>query len=474
MAGVPTAHDRRSARTGSLRTAPRVLVADDQPDVVEALRLLLVSAGFTLEAASGPTQALARVRSGEFDAALVDLNYTRDTTSGREGLDLLTRLREVDETLPVVVMTAWGSVEGAVEAMRRGARDYIEKPWNNSRLLATLRTQIELGRALRRSQKLETENERLRRDRGLPRLIATSSAMAPVLEVMERVAPSDANILLTGEHGTGKEVAARWLHAASGRRDTPLVTVNMGGFAEGVFESELFGHVKGAFTDARADRVGCFELADSGTLFLDEIANTSLRVQANLLRVLETGEIQRVGSSVVRRCDVRVFSATNADLDEAVSERRFREDLLYRLNTVEIRLPPLRDRAGDISLLAAHFLECYSARYGRPGMTLSAGASRALRRHPWPGNVRELRQTVERAVLLSRGLEIGVGDLGLRLAAGTRPPLEDRTIAEVERFLIERALDRSDGNVSRAAEKLGLSRSALYRRIERYRLGEGP
>ena len=473
MAGIPAAHDSRRD-TGSRRstsTRPRVLAAD-QPDVVEALRLLLVSAGFALETAAGPSEVLVRVRRGEFDAALVDLNYTRDTTSGREGLDLLTKLREVDETLPVVVMTAWGSVEGAVEAMRRGARDYVEKPWNNRRLLATLKTQIELGRALRRSQKLETENERLRRDRGLPRLIATSRAMAPVLEMMERVAPSDANILLTGEHGTGKDVAARWLHAASGRRDTPLVTVNMGGFAEGVFESELFGHVKGAFTDARADRVGCFELADGGTLFLDEIANTSLKVQANLLRVLETGEIQRVGSSVVRRCDVRVLAATNAELDEAVRERRFREDLLYRLNTVEIKLPPLRDRTDDIPLLAAHFLKLHSTRYRRAEMTFSTGAMRALRRHRWPGNVRELRQTVERAVLLSRGLEIGTEDLGLRLAGGTRPPLEEGTLAEVERFLIERTLDRCDGNVSRAAKKLGLSRSALYRRIERYGLGE--
>lgn len=476
MSGIPATAGRRYVRTGPRRSAsarPRVLVADDQPDVVEALRLLLVSAGFALETAAGPSEVLVRMRRGEFDAALVDLNYTRDTTSGREGLDLLTKLREVDETLPVVVMTAWGSVEGAVEAMRRGARDYIEKPWNNRRLLATLKTQIELGRALRRSQKLETENERLRRDRGLPRLIATSRAMAPVLEMMERVAPSDANILLTGEHGTGKEVAARWLHAASGRRDTPLVTVNMGGFAEGVFESELFGHVKGAFTDARADRVGCFELADGGTLFLDEIANASLKVQGNLLRVLETGEIQRVGSSLVRRCDVRVLSATNAELDDAVGERRFREDLLYRLNTVEIKLPPLRDRAEDIPLLAAHFLKLHSTRYRRVGMAFSAGALQALRRHPWPGNVRELRQTVERAVLLSRGLEIGVGDLGLRLAGGTRSPLEEGTLAEVERFLIDKALDRCDGNVSRAAKKLGLSRSALYRRIERYGLGEG-
>lgn len=453
---------------------PRVLIADDQPDVVEALRLLLASAGFGLETASSPREALDRARVGEFDAALIDLNYTRDTISGREGLDLLAKLRDLDTTLPVVVMTAWGSVEGAVQAMQRGARDYIEKPWDNTRLLATLETQIEFGRALRRSQKLETENQRLRRGQhGLPPLIAGSSAMEPVLKMMDRAAPSDANILLTGEHGTGKEVAARWLHAASQRRDWPLVTVNMGGFAEGVFESELFGHVKGAFTDARTDRVGCFELAHRGTLFLDEIANTSLKVQANLLRVLETGEIQRVGSSVVRRCDVRVLSATNANLDDAVAEGRFREDLLYRLNTVEITLPPLRDRQEDIPVLAAHFLKRYSTRYGRPEVYFSAEASKALLSHSWPGNVRELLQSVERAVVLSRSPEIGVEHLGLRRTSTGERSLEGLTLAEVERVLVKRALEQFGGNVSRAAAKLGLSRSALYRRIERHRIGVG-
>ncbi|MCY4400387.1 MAG: sigma-54 dependent transcriptional regulator [Gemmatimonadetes bacterium] len=449
----------------------RILIADDQPDVVEALRLLMVSAGFRPEMATGPAEALSRVRESEFDAALIDLNYTRDTTSGREGLDLLSGLRDLDATLPVVVMTAWGSVESAVEAMRRGARDYIEKPWDNARLLAILETQIQLGRALRRSQKLETENERLRSLGGLPRLIAKSAAMKPVLTVMERVGPSGANILLTGEHGTGKDVVARWLHATSGRQSAPLVTVNMGGFSEGVFESELFGHVKGAFTDARSDRVGCFELADGGTLFLDEIANTSPHVQATLLRVLETGEIQRVGSSMVRRADVRVLSATNANLDEAVAAGRFREDLLYRLNTVEIPIPPLRDRTEDIPLLAAHFLKRQSMRYGRPGVAFSPGASHALLCHPWPGNVRELKHTVERAILMCPGSEIDVEDLGLRRGAGNSLPLEDLELAEVERLLVERALEHHDGNVSRAARKLGLSRSAMYRRLKQHRIG---
>jgi DNA-binding NtrC family response regulator len=320
---------------------PRLLVADDDPAVLEALRLLLKGEGFQVETATSPGGVLSAVETRDFDAALIDMNYTRDTTGGIEGLDLISRIQTLDASLPVMVMTAWGSIEGAVEAMRRGARDYIEKPWDNARLLQQLRTQIELGRAIRMTQRLENENRTLRRD-GTPELVATSPAMQPVLRLMERVAPSDANALVVGEHGTGKEVVARWLHAASARANRPLVTVNLGGLAEGVFESELFGHMRGAFTDAKTDRVGRFELADGGTLFLDEIANLSMSQQAKLLRVLQTGELERVGSSKTRHVDVRVISATNADLAAEVAAGRFREDLLFRINTIEIKLPPLR------------------------------------------------------------------------------------------------------------------------------------
>ena len=448
----------------------RILVADDQPDVVEALRLLLKAEGFQPQSASSPAGVLHAVEGGDFDLGLMDLNYTRDTTSGREGLDLLTRLRDLDSTLPVVVMTAWGSVEGAVEAMRRGARDYIEKPWDNDRLLTTLRTHVELGRALRRSQILEQENRHLKGE-GVPELIAGSKAMQPVLDIIERVGPSDANVLIVGEHGTGKEVVARWLHHVSGRAKAPLVAVNAGGFSEGVFESELFGHVKGAFTDAKADRVGCFELADGGTLFLDEIANISTQQQAKLLRVLETGEIQRVGSSKIRKVDVRVLSATNANLGESVAQGDFREDLLYRLNTVEIRLPPLRDRREDIPLLAAHFLGNSAKRYGREVEGFSAAAMDALLRHTWPGNVRELQHAVERSLLMARGGRIEAADLGLRRREDGSIQMEELTLEEAERLLIEKALDRAQGNVSKAADALGLSRSALYRRLQRHDLG---
>jgi DNA-binding NtrC family response regulator len=367
-------------------------------------------------------------------------------------------------------MTAWGSVEGAVEAMRRGARDYVEKPWDNQRLLATVRTQAELGRALRRSHRMEGEHLTLQKDDDLPDLIAESKAMQPVLDLVRRVGPSVANVLVTGEHGTGKEVVARRLHAVSERSRKPLVAVNVGGFSEGVFESEIFGHVKGAFTDAKTDRTGCFEMADGGTLFLDEIANITLQQQAKLLRVLETGEVQRVGSSRMRTVDVRVLSATNADLGEAVAEGSFREDLLYRLNTVEIHLPPLRERREDILPLALHFLRREADRYERDVLGFSREASEALLRHRWPGNVRELEHTMERAVLMARGREVSVGDLSLRRRGDEEALMEELTLDEAERILIEKALERAGGNVSRAAEALGLSRSALYRRLQRHDL----
>jgi DNA-binding NtrC family response regulator len=433
--------------------------------VLEALRILLKAEGFDATTASSPVDVLTSARRQDFDLALVDLNYTRDTTSGHEGLDLLSGLRELDPTMPVVVMTAWGSVDGAVEAMRRGARDYIEKPWDNERLLATIRAQVDLRRALRRSQLLEGENLRLKGE-GVPELIAESEAMRPVLEVIDRVGPSDANVLVVGEHGTGKEIVARRLHAVSDRAKNALVAVNAGGFSEGVFESELFGHVKGAFTDAKTDRVGCFELADGGTLFLDEIANVPSQQQAKLLRVLETREIQRVGSSKVRRVDVRMISATNANLGHMVAEGSFREDLLYRLNTVEIRLPPLRGRAEDIPVLAETFLRQQAERYARDVEGFSPAAMQALLSHPWPGNVRELRHTVERSVLMARGRRIEPIDLGLRRREDGSELSADLTLQEAERLMIEKALERHGGNVSRAAESLGVSRSALYRRLK--------
>jgi DNA-binding NtrC family response regulator len=450
---------------------PRILIADDQREVREALRLMLKTEGFDTETAGSPAEILQAVTSRDFDAVLMDLNYTRDTTSGREGLDLLARLRALEPTLPVVVMTAWASVDVAVEAMRRGARDFVEKPWDNNRLNNILRNQIDLHRALRRGQRLAAENEILRAD-GEPILIARSPEMHPVLDLIERIGPSEANVLITGENGTGKGVVARALHAASARAEVPMVTVNTGGLSEALFESELFGHVRGAFTDAKTDRVGRFELADGGTLFLDEIANISLNQQAKLLRVLETGEFERLGSSKTRTADVRIVSATNADLREEVASGRFRQDLLFRLNTVEIRIPPLRERRDDILPLARHFLEQHAQRYRKQLTGFEEAAAAILLTHNWPGNVRELDHAVERGVLMGRGDWVQAQDLALVTpsSAAAARSLEDMTLEEMERATIQKALARYNGNVSQAAQALGLSRSALYRRLEKYGL----
>ena len=415
------------------------------------------------------SQQQAALAAAVYDAVLIDLNYTRDTTSGQEGLSLLSDIVAVDSNLPVIVMTAWGSVDLAVEAMRRGARDFVQKPWENERLLAILRTQIELRRALLRAERLAAEN-RLLQVQGRPEFIASAASMLPVLDAIARVGPSDANVLITGEHGSGKEVVAQTLHALSTRASRPMVAVNTGALAEGVFESELFGHVKGAFTDARTDRIGRFELADGGTIFLDEIGNVPVRQQAKLLRVLESGEIERLGSSRSRHVDVRVVSATNIDLQAACASGQFREDLLFRLNTVEIHVPPLRDRREDIPTLAAHFLRRYASRYRREINGLDPSAIQAMAQYAWPGNVRELEHTLERAVLMCRGREIQSSDLGLNLHRPQSPNLEELSLEAVEALLIRKALGRFQGNVSQAADALGLSRGALYRRMEKYGL----
>jgi DNA-binding NtrC family response regulator len=446
----------------------RILVADDQAGILEALRLLLKGEGYEIHTADSPASVIAAMRARDFDVLLVDLNYARDTTSGEEGLELLRQIQAADPSVPTVVMTAWGSVDLAVEAMRRGARDFVQKPWDNPRLLSILQNQIALGRALRRGQRLEAENRALRSQEPVC-LIAESLAMKPVLELIERVGPSDANVLITGENGTGKGTVARALQTASLRAGKPFVTVNAGGLSEGVFESELFGHVRGAFTDAKADRVGRFEMADGGTLFLDEIANVSLGLQAKLLRVLETGEFEPVGSSRTRRVDVRVLSATNADVHQEVADGRFRQDLLFRLNTIEIAVPPLRDRRDDIPRLAAHFLVHHGRRYRKALAEFEPEALAALREHAWPGNVRELDHAVERGVLMSREARVQAADLGLRSSVAAAR-LEDMSLEEVECVLIKKALSRHGGNVLRVAEALGLSRSALYRRLQRYGL----
>jgi DNA-binding NtrC family response regulator len=446
----------------------RILIADDHADIIEALRLLLKNEGYQTEAVKSPAAAIKAVESRDYSLALIDLNYARDTTSGKEGLELLSRLQTIDPTLPVVIMTAWGNVELAVEAMRRGARDFVPKPWENIRLLAIVRNQIELGGAVRAYRRLEQENQLLRGKQG-PGLIAQSASMRPVLELIARVGPSDANVLITGENGTGKGLVAQAIHAVSQRGSHAFISVNMGGLPEGVFESELFGHVRGAFTDAKSDRAGRFELAEGGTLFMDEIGNIPAAQQSKILRALERGEFERVGSSRTIRANVRLISATNADLPAEVAAGRFRQDLLFRLNTIQIHLPALRERREDIDLLAQHFLKQHVERYKKAITGFDEGAGIAMRDYAWPGNVRELNHAVERAVLMAQGKVVRAADLGLNSATAA-PRLDDMSLEDVEAFLIKKTLARCEGNARKAADLLGLSRSAFYRRLEKYGL----
>jgi DNA-binding NtrC family response regulator len=449
--------------------APRLLIADDQPEVLRALTVICSAEGYEVVTVNSPAAVLAKIAKEDFDVLLIDLNYRQEVATGKEGLELLIQIRAVDSSLPVIVMTAYATIQLAVEAVRLGARDFLQKPWENERLISILHTQLTLRDALRGKERLEAENSVLRSAQLPPAgFIGSSPAMLAIREIVEQVAPSDANVMITGENGTGKNVVARLLHQTSWRSSQPLITVNMGGLADGVFESEMFGHVKGAFTDARTDRAGRFELADNGTLFLDEIANLTAGQQAKLLRVLETGEFERVGSSKTRRADVRILTATNANLEQEIENGKFREDLYFRLNTIQIPLPPLRERAEDIPVLAEEFLNEFKQRYRKQIKGLRPEAITALRAYAWPGNVRELRHIIERAVLLTRADMIQASDLGIRDTAPRAQQLEELDLDAAELFLIKRALARHNGNALFAAKDLGLSRSAFYRRLQKH------
>lgn len=466
---------KRTARqsvptTGTTNTRYRVLVADDQVDILKTLKLLLLGEGFEVELTSSPRAAIEAAGRQHFDLALIDLNFTRDTTSGQEGLELLAALRLIDQQLPVVVMTAWSTVSVAVAAMHEGASDFIEKPWKNQRLVSVLKNQARLGAALREQQRLRASHQRQFEDKHEP-LVADSSAMQHILNVAQRISMADANVLITGENGTGKSLIARQVHQQSSRRDGPFITVNMGGLAAGVFESEMFGHVKGAFTDAAAARIGRIEMAEGGTLFLDEIGNLPTAQQAKLLQVLETGTFEPVGASRSRDANVRLIAATNADLHSQVASGEFRKDLFFRLNTVEIHIPPLHQRPEDITPLAQLFLRRFRQKYQRPGLVFSRSALAAILTYSWPGNVRELSHIVERAVLMAAGSEIQSPDLNLQdvqdQLTGALPLM---TLDAAEESLLRTAMERFNGSVVKSAQALGLSRSALYRRLEKYNL----
>lgn len=452
-------------------TAHRILVVDDQSDVREALRLLLKTAGYGMVGAAAPDEALACLRGDAFAAVLVDMNYSRDTTSGQEGLALIAAIAAQWPGLPVVAMTAWASVELAVEAMRVGAVDFIEKPWSNARVLSVLESRIALDRSQRDVQRLSAANALLARE-GSEGFIVESPLMRQLVDDLVRVADSDAAVLLLGENGTGKSMIGQLIHQWSPRRADALVKVNLGGLTSTLFEAELFGNVKGAYTDARQERVGRFELANGGTLFLDEIGNLPLEQQPKLLRAIEDGEFERLGSSRTVRVDVRIVAATNADLPADVAAGRFRQDLLYRINTFQFRVPPLRERREDIVPLARHYLAAACRRYGRPLPRFAASAERALLAYPWPGNVRELSHVMERAALLAGGAQLAAEDLRLQTAPALEDALVGMTLEQAEHWLLRKALRDHPGNLQRSADQLGITRQSLYRRMEKHGIGD--
>jgi len=448
----------------------QILVVDDHEDVRQALSVLLSGEGYAVMTAESPPAALEAMRRQQFDLVLFDMNYSRDTTSGREGMALLKAMLSEDEDTPLVAMTAWGSIDLAVEALQLGAVDFLEKPWDNSRLRTIVRSQIERRSAVARAERLSRAADLEQRSRVADGIVAESDAMRNLLDMAGRVAPSDASILITGDNGVGKGMLAEQIHRWSSVADQVFVSVNMGSIPESLFEAEMFGHAKGAFTDAHEARAGRFELADGGTLFLDEVGNLPAAQQAKLLRVLETGQFERVGENRTRNAKVRLVAATNANLPEMVEDGEFRRDLYFRLNTIELDIPPLRDRPDDILPLAERFLSRSNRKYRRSA-GFSGEARRALQAHSWPGNVRELAHAVERAVLLCGETPIEPGNLMLqppsRRSSG---PNRVQPLEELEKVAIEQSLALFDGDVNRAAEALGLSRSAMYRRLEKYRI----
>jgi two-component system NtrC family response regulator len=450
-----------------------ILIVDDDASVHASLGLLLKQAGHPWSAVSSRTEAMAWLAANSCELVLQDMNFSRET-SGAEGLALLREIRAAHPELPVILMTAWGSIPLAVEGMRLGAGDFITKPWTNTQVVQSVETALGLARAPEKDV-ASASREQLDNDFDFAGLVGEDPGLLRVLQIIGRVAATDASVLITGESGTGKELVAEAIHRNSKRRSGPFVKVNLGGIPTGLFESEMFGHVKGAFTDARSDRVGRFSLANGGTIFLDEVGELDPASQVKMLRVLQDRTFEVLGSSQTRSVDVRVVAATNRNLRAAVETGAFREDLFYRLNLIAIHLPPLRDRRGDIPLLARQFLHAVMAAHGREGLELSASAIDHLKAQDWPGNIRELRHTIERAVLVAPRPLLGAADfrdVASMEAPGTArdplPPVGSMTLDQIERAMIVKSLRHHAGNLTRVAESLGMSRPALYRRIEKH------
>lgn len=452
---------------------PSILVADDDANVLTALKLLLKAEGFQVTTVDKPFDALQLLDRKDFVCVLMDLNYHRDTTSGQEGFELLTAIRQLDEQVPVIVMTGFSSIDIAVASMKLGAVDFIQKPWQNNELLAKINAQIKLGKLTRQGQRLAQENALLKSETQFSKsqIISQSPTMQSVISQLERLACSDMNIIFTGENGTGKSMLASYLHQCSLRADETFLSVNMGAITESLFESEMFGHVKGAFTDSKETRIGRFEMADNGTIFLDEIANIPLSQQAKLLRVLEERQFEKVGSSKTQKINVRLVSATNANLSTLVEQGQFRQDLLYRLNTVEIHIPALRERIADILPLAQHFQIIFCEKYRLSQKTFSTEAIKTLQSYDWPGNIRELSHVIERALFLSQQDEIQASDLNLPNSEKQQTfKFEYATLDDIESHVIKQRLAFFDNKAQETAHSLGLSRSAYYRRLEKYKL----
>jgi DNA-binding NtrC family response regulator len=454
-------------------TRSSILVVDDQQDILMAVRLLLKQNGWDVHTEQDPRNLPGVLAHRSFDVILLDMNFSRESNNGLEGFLWMKKILEIDSSAAVVLITAFGDIETAVRAIKEGATDFVLKPWQNEKLIATVSAARELRRSHSEIDRLRSRERHLRADlnQTFQEFVGRSRPMMRLFETISKVAATDANVLILGENGTGKELVAREIHRQSSRRDELLLSVDMGSLSETLFESELFGHQKGAFTDAREDRAGRFEAASGGTLFLDEIANLPLPLQAKLLAVLENRQVTRVGSNIPRPVDIRLICATNRSLYALTQQKAFREDLLYRINTVELHIPPLRERLDDIPLLLEHFIGIYTRKYNKAPMNVGAHTLAKLQRYHWPGNVRELQHAVERAVVLVDSPILQPGDFFFAAADNVESmTVRDFKLEGVERSVIMKALAKHQGNITQAAKELGLTRAALYRRLEKHGL----
>jgi len=454
-------------------TKGNILIVDDDRDVLETAKMFLKQEFSNVVIEEDPENILPLLNQQDFDVILLDMNFSKGINDGEEGFQWLDQILKTDSQAVVILITAYGEVDLAVKAMKSGATDFVLKPWKNQKLLGTIMSAFQLRKSKKELEKVKLTQEKLSNDLdvGFTDFIGSSTAIQRVHELIDRVAGTEADVLILGENGTGKELVARAIHRQSLRKDKVFISVDLGGITESLFESELFGHVKGAFTDAKQDKPGRFEIASGGTLFLDEIGNLSLPLQSKLLTVLQQRKIQRVGSNKEINVDFRLICATNMPLYDMIYEKKFRQDLLYRINTVEIRVPPLRERPDDMEILTNHFLNQYGKKYNRQGIKMDKAIFTKLKKYPWPGNIRELQHAIERAVILTDGKVIHSADLLINsIPAKSQEPTQQLTMEEMEKLFILESLDAHEGNVTKTARTLGMTRTSLYRRMKKYKI----